>query len=66
MIDKKLLRLLGENQKYIVYTVAWMILGLFANISMTACICRIIAGALALSGTVQQSLYCIPASCGIA
>lgn len=45
MIDKKLLRLLGENKKYIVYTVAWMILGLFANISITACICRIIARA---------------------
>lgn len=43
MIDKKLLRLLGENKKYIVYTVAWMILGLFANISITACICGIIA-----------------------
>ncbi len=43
MIDKKLLRLLGENKRYIVYTVAWMILGLFANIGITACICRIIA-----------------------
>ena len=43
MIDKKLLRLLGENKKYIVYTVAWMILGLFANISIAACICGIIA-----------------------
>ena len=39
MIDKKLLRLLGGNQKYIFYTVALMVLGLFANITVTACIC---------------------------
>jgi len=42
MIDKKLLRLLGDNKKYIFYTVALMILGLFANVSITACICRAI------------------------
>ena len=42
MIDKKLLRLLGGNQKYIVYTVALMVLGLFANITVTACICHAI------------------------
>ena len=40
MIDKKLLRLLGDNQKYIFRTVAVMILGLFANITVTACICH--------------------------
>lgn len=40
MIDKKLLRLLGDNQKYIFYTVALMVVGLFANITITACICR--------------------------
>lgn len=39
MIDKKLLSLLGDNKKYIVYVVALMILGLFANITVTACIC---------------------------
>ena len=39
MIDKKLLVLLGENKKYIVYVVSLMILGLFANILVTACIC---------------------------
>ncbi len=42
MIDKKLLRLLGDNKKYIFYTVALMIVGLFANVSITACICRAI------------------------
>lgn len=42
MIDKKLLSLLGENKKYIFRTVALMILGLFANIAVTASICRAI------------------------
>ena len=40
MIDKKLLRLLGDNKKYIFYTMALMVVGLFANITITACICR--------------------------
>lgn len=42
MIDKKLLRLLGENKKYIFYTTALMVVGLFANIAITASICRAI------------------------
>ncbi|MGN1156693.1 MAG: ABC transporter ATP-binding protein/permease [Agathobacter sp.] len=39
MIDKQLLRLLGDNKKYIFYTVALMVVGLLANISITASIC---------------------------
>lgn len=39
MIDKKLLHLLGENKKYIIYCVGLMVLGLFANIGITASIC---------------------------
>ena len=39
MIDKNLLRLLGGNKKYIFYTVGLMVLGLFANLTITACIC---------------------------
>lgn len=42
MIDKNLLQLLGENKKYIFYTVGFMIVGLFANIGITASICRAI------------------------
>lgn len=42
MIDKKLLRLLGDNKKYIFYTTASMVIGLFANIVVTASICRAI------------------------
>ena len=39
MIDKKLLALLGENRKYIFLTVALMLLGLAANVGVTACVC---------------------------
>lgn len=39
MIDKNLLRLLGENKKYIAYTVGLMVLGLFANVGITASVC---------------------------
>ena len=46
MIDKNLLRLLGENKKYIFYTVGFMVLGLFANLSITSCICRAIGIAM--------------------
>ncbi len=42
MIDKQLLRLLGNNNKYIFYTVALMVVGLLANITITASICRAI------------------------
>lgn len=42
MIDKKLFRLLGKNRKYIGYVVVLMLLGLLANITVTACICRMI------------------------
>lgn len=42
MIDKNLLQLLGGNKKYIFYTVCLMVLGLFANVGITACICTAI------------------------
>lgn len=42
MIDKNLLRLLGDNKKYIFYTVGLMVLGLFANVGITASICWVI------------------------
>ncbi len=40
MIDKNLLRLLGENKKYIVSCVALMLLGLLGSVEITASICR--------------------------
>ncbi len=39
MIDKKLLCLLGDNKRYIFYTVGLMVAGLFANVGITASIC---------------------------
>lgn len=39
MIDKNLLKLLGKNKRYILYVVVFMVIGLFANITITACIC---------------------------
>lgn len=39
MIDKDLLRLLGGNKKYIGFFVGWMVLGLFANVGITASLC---------------------------
>lgn len=56
MIDKKLLRLLGHNKKYIFYTVALMVVGLLANITITACICRTIALA-ANYDSQRQGIY---------
>lgn len=46
MIDKNLLRLLGGNKKYIFYTVALMVVGLFANVGITASICWAISLAM--------------------
>ena len=39
MLDKELFKLIGGNKKYIFYTVALMVLGLLANIGITASIC---------------------------
>ena len=39
MIDKELFRLLGSNTKYIYYTLLLMIVGLFSNLGITACVC---------------------------
>ncbi|MFA5449658.1 MAG: ABC transporter transmembrane domain-containing protein, partial [Clostridia bacterium] len=39
MIDKKLLKLIGDDKKYIFYTVIFMTLGMLANVAITASIC---------------------------
>lgn len=56
MIDKKLLALLGDNKKYIFYAVGLMIVGLFANLAITASICYAIqyAAEYASSATGAQ------------
>ncbi|NLL91375.1 MAG: ABC transporter ATP-binding protein/permease [Ruminococcaceae bacterium] len=40
MINKKLIRLLGRNARYVFYVVVFMVISLIANISLTAGICR--------------------------
>ena len=62
MIDKKLLALLGENKKYIFCAVGLMIVGLFANLSITASICYAIqyAAEYASSGSDAQG-FILPA-----
>ncbi len=61
MIDKELLRLLGSNKKYIFYTVGFMVLGLFANLTVTASICQAI---YLLTRSAEPSSYIIPAIFG--
>ena len=39
MFDKELLKLIGGNKKYVVYTVLLMLLGMLANIGITASVC---------------------------
>ena len=62
MIDKKLLALLGDNKKYIFYAVGLMIVGLFANLAITASICYAIqyAADYASSGSGAQG-FILPA-----
>ncbi len=62
MVDKKLLALLGGNKKYIFYTVGLMIVGLFANLAITASICYAIqyAAEYASSGSNAQG-FILPA-----
>lgn len=42
MIDKNLLRLLGGNRRYLYETVALMVVGLGANLTITASLCRMV------------------------
>ena len=39
MPDKQLLRLLGEDKRYIYRAVAWMLTGSLSSIGFTACLC---------------------------
>ncbi len=62
MIDKELLKLLGGNKKYIFYTVGFMVLGLLANLTITASICQTI---YLLTQNAETSAYIISAICAI-
>ncbi|MGN1060403.1 MAG: ABC transporter ATP-binding protein/permease [Candidatus Coproplasma sp.] len=58
MIDKQLFRLIGGNKKYIFFTVALQVLGLFAGVGITASICWAVS--LAISGAEALN-YLYPA-----
>jgi ATP-binding cassette subfamily C protein len=62
MIDKQLFKLLGGNKKYIFYVVALQVLGLFANLGITASICWAI---YILTTKGDALLYIYPAICGV-
>lgn len=61
MIDKYLLRLLGGNKKYIAFCVGLMVLGLFANVGITASLCWAIALAVRYNG--GAGVFLVPAVC---
>lgn len=61
MIDKDLLRLLGGNKKYIAFCVGLMVLGLFANVGITASLCWAIALAVRYNG--GAGVFLAPALC---
>jgi ABC-type transport system involved in cytochrome bd biosynthesis fused ATPase/permease subunit len=62
VIDKQLFKLLGGNKKYIFYVVALQVLGLFANVGITASICRAI---YILVEKGEASLFLYPAICAV-
>lgn len=57
MPDKQLLRLLGEDKRYIYRTVAWMLTGSLGSIGFTACLCY---GLHLLLADAKASLYLLP------
>lgn len=61
MIDKKLLRLLGDNKKYIFIAVSLMVLGLFANVTITGSLCYAIYLTVGLSGKADFNTFLLPA-----
>ena len=65
MIDKDLLRLLGGNKKYIAFCVGLMVLGLFANVGITASLCWAIALAVRYNGG-GAGVFLAPTVCACA
>lgn len=62
MIDKELFKLIGKNKKYIFISVALQVLGLLANVGITASICW----AIYLAITKAEPLtYLYPAICAV-
>ena len=57
MPDKQLLRLLGEDKRYIYRAVVWMLTGSLCSIGFTACLCY---GLHLLLIDAKTSLYLLP------
>lgn len=63
MIDKELFGLIGKNKKYIFLTVALQVLGLIANVGITASICWAVYLATV---NAEPLTYLYPALCAVA
>lgn len=57
MPDKQLLRLLGEDKRYIYRAVLWMLIGSLGSIGFTACLCY---GLQLLFVGAKASFYPLP------
>ncbi len=62
MIDKELFKLIGKNKKYIFIAVALQVLGLIANVGITASICWAIYLAITKA---EPIMYLYPAICAV-
>ena len=62
MIDKELFKLIGKNKKYIFVAVALQVLGLIANVGITASICWAIYFAITKA---EPIMYLYPAICAV-
>lgn len=62
MIDKELFKLIGKNKKYIFIAVALQVLGLVANVGITASICWAIYLAITKA---EPIMYLYPAICTV-
>ena len=55
MLDKELLKLIGGNKRYIAYVVVLSVIGLLANLAITASICYAVSLAMqAADGTLES------------
>ena len=59
MLDKELFKLIGGNRKYVAYTVLLMVLGMLANIGITASVCWAVA---LLIGDASPAAFLYPRS----
>ena len=57
MLDKELLKLIGWNKKHIAYVVVLSIIGLLANLAITASICYVVNLAIITADGMLESLY---------